>query len=70
MPRAVGIFREFEWSVLPFPVDYYTYKPKGIIQPGFLINKMKRFSMGAREWIGLLFYRLMGYSQNFFPSPL
>ena len=70
MPRSVGIFRKFNWQVIPYPVDF---KTTGKLEMGV---KLPRFSTIASvsnvvyEWIGLLYYWLMDRTSELFPRPL
>jgi uncharacterized SAM-binding protein YcdF (DUF218 family) len=69
MPRAVGVFRRLGWSVIPYPVDYRT-DGVAIAYRGFdLKGGLERFSLAAREWVGLAVYRLLGRSDAWFPAP-
>lgn len=69
MPRAMGVFRQAGWEVIPLPVDYRT---RGGGDPWLrfdFTNNLVVFSMAAREWIGLAAYRLAGWSNSLFPQP-
>jgi uncharacterized SAM-binding protein YcdF (DUF218 family) len=72
MPRSVGCFRAVGWPVVPFPVDYHTTglsepwwaqlrfsPPQGISGLGPLIH----------EGLGLVMYRLMGWTDALIPAP-
>lgn len=67
MPRAVGVFRRVGWDVIPFPAGYMTASRN----PGFLsiniIGDLNLASVAIHEWIGLIAYRLMGYTDQIFP---
>ena len=70
MPRAVGVFRQQGWNVIPWPVDYQTDGSttyRFTFAPGYGLQRLQR---GLREWIGLAAYRLMGRTGSFFPGPL
>ena len=71
MPRSVGIFRRAGWQVIAYPTDFETrgterelFRP---ILPGSrgldLVDRM------AREWLGLLAYRIGGRTDALFPAP-
>jgi uncharacterized SAM-binding protein YcdF (DUF218 family) len=69
MPRAVGCFRQIDWPVLAYPVDYRT--------PDLPAHRLFRFDLvrgldlladGLHEWLGLLFYRLSGRTDALFPA--
>jgi uncharacterized SAM-binding protein YcdF (DUF218 family) len=71
MPRSVGLFRKVGVNVLPFPVDYTT---RGNARDYRRFNR--GFSYGLRltdtivkEWIGLVAYRLAGYTDEVLPGP-
>ncbi len=70
MPRAIGVFRALGMDPEPFPVDYRTlgnamdYRP-----PGDGARAIVNFEMAAREWVGLLVYRLTGKTRVLFPGP-
>ena len=68
MPRAVGAFRAVGWPVIAYPVDYNTAGG----------NAGLRFNVGAglgglnvvaHEVMGLVAYRLAGWSDALLPSP-
>lgn len=69
MPRAVGCFRRIDWTVLPYPVDYWTSPntpPFGALR---FEGGMRLFERAMREWIGLVSYYLMGRTDALFPKP-
>lgn len=66
MPRAVATFRKTGFSVVPYPVDFQ------VKTSGYQL----RFDDGfedlvgpAKEIIGLVAYRILGYSDALFPEP-
>jgi uncharacterized SAM-binding protein YcdF (DUF218 family) len=66
MPRAVGTFNAVGWPVLPYPVDFVTGKPEGL---GFSpLGRLADFNFVAKEWLGLLAYRLLGRSTELLPT--
>jgi uncharacterized SAM-binding protein YcdF (DUF218 family) len=65
MPRAVGIFRQAGWPVLPWPV---AYKAGGGYEPG-LVNHLADLDRAAHEWVGLVAYRLLDRTDALFPAP-
>ena len=76
MPRAIGVFRQLDWPINPFPVDYNThprftgawYGPKN-----WSFNLTAGLSMLNRivhEFAGLFVYRITGKTNAFFPGPL
>lgn len=70
IPRSVGVFRSAGWDVTAWPVDYITR--------GRVVSTSLRFNLPAglavigtasHEWVGLLSYRLLGWSTDWFPAP-
>jgi uncharacterized SAM-binding protein YcdF (DUF218 family) len=67
MPRAVGCFRHLGWPVVPYPVDY---RSEARPRPGFLLAQhLALVDVAAKEWVGLLAYRLLGYTDAILPAP-
>jgi len=69
MPRAFGVFRRFAWEVIPYPVDFNSVSAKFITRMHLLRDRLNNFSDGLKEWFGLLYYKVMGYSKQLFPKP-
>lgn len=70
MPRAIGSFRAVGWEVVPYPVDYLTtgrltaasalrFSPVGSGHLGPLLH----------EAVGLIGYRLRGWTDDLLPAP-
>ena len=69
MPRALGCFRQLGFDVLPWPVDYRTKDAGDLLRPFDSIAKgMRRLDVAAKEWLGLVVYRLSGRIGAFFPG--
>lgn len=68
MPRAIACFRATGFAVVPYPVDYRT-RPEGGNWSGVASNGLSATDLAAHEWIGLLTYRLAGFTEELFPSP-
>jgi uncharacterized SAM-binding protein YcdF (DUF218 family) len=68
MPRAVGCFRAAGFQVQPYPVHFSTrpLRPLAPFPPGVAMNHL---DTAAKEWIGLVAYRLMGKTDALFPEP-
>jgi uncharacterized SAM-binding protein YcdF (DUF218 family) len=70
MPRAMGIFRALGMEVEAFPVDYRTFgDARDFNPPGDGARAILNFETAAREWAGLLVYRLTGKTDALFPAP-
>jgi uncharacterized SAM-binding protein YcdF (DUF218 family) len=71
MPRAIGAFREAEFPVEAYPVDYKTngWQDLGSVL-GSLSAGLRQTDTAFHEWIGLLAYRLTGKSSALLPGPL
>jgi uncharacterized SAM-binding protein YcdF (DUF218 family) len=69
MPRAVGCFRVAGFQVEPYPVEFTTVQshPFAGFTPGSAA--LVHFDTTAKEWIGLIAYRLMGKTDALFPGP-
>ncbi|MCV6611375.1 MAG: YdcF family protein, partial [Amphritea sp.] len=68
MPRSVSIFRKQGWTVLPYPVDYYS-KPFSLSELNSdLSENMQILSLGVREWLGLTAYYFTDKTDSWFPS--
>lgn len=63
MPRAVGAFRAQEVGVLPYPVDH---RGRGALT---LAARLTALDLGAREWLGLVAYRITGRTRAIWPAP-
>jgi uncharacterized SAM-binding protein YcdF (DUF218 family) len=68
MPRAVGVFRAIDWPVIPYPVDYGV-APSSTYEPAGLLDGLHGVQWGTREWLGLAYYRISGFTREFFPAP-
>jgi uncharacterized SAM-binding protein YcdF (DUF218 family) len=69
MPRGVGCFRVAGFQVEPHPVDFGTNRshPFAGFVPGS--PALGYLDAAAKEWIGLIAYRLMGKTDALFPGP-
>jgi len=69
MPRAMGTFRQAGWKIRAYPTDYSTY-PQFKWQYGFdLLSGLGKLNQAAHEILGLIFYRVTGKTDAFFPAP-
>ena len=70
MPRAVGAFRRAGFAVTAYPVDYRTPGASDARRPfAFVANGLRRLDIAVKEWLGLLAYRLAGYTDALLPGP-
>jgi uncharacterized SAM-binding protein YcdF (DUF218 family) len=67
MPRAVGCFREVGWNVLPYPVDFRTEARPPLDR--VFVYHLNLLDGTAKEWVGLVAYRLLGRIDSIFPGP-
>jgi uncharacterized SAM-binding protein YcdF (DUF218 family) len=69
MPRAVGCFRAAGFQVQPCPLEFMT---RGRSGPFALFatgsSALIQLYRAAKEWIGLIAYRLMGKTDALFPG--
>ncbi len=71
MPRAVGCFRAVGFAPEAYPVDYRTDGDRRDVFPFYhMFNGMQLTDVATKEWIGLLAYRLTGYTPELLPGPL
>jgi len=70
MPRAIGAFRKAGFNVIGFPAGWRTHGWRDLWSPASTAtDNLRRIDVAAHEWIGLLAYRLSGYSDEWFPGP-
>jgi uncharacterized SAM-binding protein YcdF (DUF218 family) len=70
MPRAIGCFRHVGFAVEAYPVDWRTRGPIDLAIPFESITAgLRRTDTALHEWIGLVAYRLRGYTPELFPGP-
>lgn len=68
MPRAVGVFRKAGWDVVPVPAGYLTAGRDRAFLSFDLIGGFRLAALALHEWVGLIVYRMVGYSDAFFPE--
>jgi uncharacterized SAM-binding protein YcdF (DUF218 family) len=66
-PRAVASFRAEGINVTAWPTDYFTAKRPGLHLLAANTN-LTMLDWAAHEWVGLLYYRLLGRTQELFPA--
>ena len=70
MPRAVACFRAAGFPVVPYPVDFRTRGGADLRQPPASIALgLDAADLAAHEWIGLLTYKAVGLTKEWFPGP-
>ena len=70
IPRAIGAFRKAGFNVVACPAGTRTLGWQDLWRPeSTATENLRRVDVAAHEWIGLLSYRLSGYSAEWFPGP-
>jgi uncharacterized SAM-binding protein YcdF (DUF218 family) len=74
MPRSVASFRGVGFPVEPYPVDWQTdgrRRPwwRWLVPSLGVIGGWGRVDDAAKEWVGLVAYRLAGNTTELFPAP-
>jgi uncharacterized SAM-binding protein YcdF (DUF218 family) len=66
MPRSIACFRAAGWDVVPYPTDFR----RGPSTRHFeMVDNLADLDLAAHEWLGLVYYRLRGYTNELFPAP-
>ncbi len=68
LPRAVGIFCQQQWPVIPYAVDHYSQRGNLLRFDFDLAANLTVLKLALREWLGLVAYRLSGRSSQLLPS--
>jgi uncharacterized SAM-binding protein YcdF (DUF218 family) len=70
MPRAIGAFRQADFAVEPYPVDWRTAPSVNLFRlPTRLLSGLSAVDAAAHEWVGLFAYWITGRSSELFPGP-
>ncbi len=70
MPRSIGCFRKAGFDVTAYPVDYRTNWPRDAYRfASFASTGLGELDIGVKEWIGMLAYKLAGYTDAVMPKP-
>jgi uncharacterized SAM-binding protein YcdF (DUF218 family) len=69
MPRAVAVFRAVGWRVIPYAVDFRTDPGSGRRLDFDLLAGLAASTVALKEWVGLVAYRLLGWTRELFPGP-
>ena len=71
MPRAVGAFRKAGFNVIAFPVGERTHGWRNMWWPeDTATDNLRRVDIAVHEWLGLVVYRIRGYSSDWFARPV
>jgi uncharacterized SAM-binding protein YcdF (DUF218 family) len=69
VPRAIGIFRQVGWEVIPIPRDHLVVPDSsGWFSPA-LLDAYSNLSQGVYEWLGLVAHYASGRTNALFPRP-
>ena len=70
MPRAIGTFRKAGFNISAFPVHLRTDVASQIWTPDNTgAENLRKLDIAAYEWLGLVYYKLKGHSDDWFPRP-
>ncbi len=70
MPRAIGAFRKVGFAVIAYPVDSRTGGGANAWRFFTSVSEgLRRLDVAAKEWAGLVAYRLGGRTSELFPGP-
>lgn len=71
MPRAMGAFEKAGFNVSAFPVGLRTHGWRDMWWPeNTATDNLRRVDIATHEWLGLLYYRLKGYSRDWYVGPM
>jgi uncharacterized SAM-binding protein YcdF (DUF218 family) len=66
MPRSVACFRAAGWEITPYPTNFR----RGTNPLSFgVTDNLEDLDAASHEWIGLVYYRLRGFTDDLFPGP-
>lgn len=66
VPRSVACFRAVRWDVTAFPTDF---KADTSFEAFDVVRRLNVLDYATHEWLGLLYYRLLGRTDTLFPAP-
>ncbi|MFC6489035.1 YdcF family protein [Nitratireductor sp. GCM10026969] len=70
MPRAVAVFRNAGFPVVPWPVDYKTAGNERVgLAADNVLDSLRNTTVALREWLGLFAYWLVGRTDTLLPAP-
>jgi uncharacterized SAM-binding protein YcdF (DUF218 family) len=70
MPRSMAVFRGVGWELQPWPVDYRTIQRFEWTWNPNLSEALYGLDAAGYEWMGLAYYRLLGWTRELYPGPL
>jgi uncharacterized SAM-binding protein YcdF (DUF218 family) len=68
MPRALGVFCEMGWPIVPYPVDYRTQSDTLFKLAFDYSGHLQKLNVGVKEWLGLIAYSFAGKTGELLPS--
>ena len=66
MPRSVACFRAADWDVIPYPTDFKNGPTPWSLD---VLSNLAKLDYAVHEWLGLMYYRLRGYTHDLYPGP-
>ncbi|MGQ0686681.1 YdcF family protein [Bradyrhizobium sp.] len=70
MPRSMGLFRKAGFPVEAYPVDWKVGGKADLFLFYVTANDgLQLVDIGVREWLGLIAYRIAGYTDALLPGP-
>jgi uncharacterized SAM-binding protein YcdF (DUF218 family) len=70
MPRSIAVFRRAGFDCIAWPVDYRTAGAGDLVRFFDSIdNGLRRIDVAAKEYVGLIAYRLSGWTDSVWPGP-
>lgn len=70
MPRAIGAFRKTGFYTFAFPIHLRTGGWSETWKPDSTgAENLRKLDLAVYEWLGLAYYKLKGYSDEWFPEP-
>lgn len=70
MPRSIGTFRRAGFNVESYPILFRTKdSSNSFFEGGTGSTALGHLDAAAKEWIGLVAYRIMGKTDALFPAP-
>ncbi|MBI1272683.1 MAG: YdcF family protein [Alphaproteobacteria bacterium] len=70
LSRAVGVFEQQGWNVIPYPAGYFTTGTYDTLIKFDVTRNLGQLHMAVHEWLGHIAYYLMGRMDSFFPGPV